>query len=122
MANTGYLPPYSQQKTPCTVDGCGGLPNPEQTDKLASGLKAWDAAVLDQTITERNDLREKLIAANRQIERAQNALRKIALGHPCDLHDLIAKDAMRDMKFIAAGQTPPPATPRNGGVCELNGA
>lgn len=34
------------------------------------------------------------------LDRAKDALRKIALNHPCDLHDRIAHFAMEDIKEI----------------------
>lgn len=41
------------------------------------------------------------------LERALDALRKIALNHPCNLHDRIAALAMEDVETILAGGTPP---------------
>lgn len=41
------------------------------------------------------------------LERALEALRKIALNHPCDLHDRIAALAIEDVETLRAGGTPP---------------
>lgn len=41
------------------------------------------------------------------LQRALDALRKIRLGHPCDLPDAIARLAIEDVETILAGGTPP---------------
>lgn len=103
---------------PCTIDDCGGLPSPETTDKIAKGLDVWDRAVLKQRTDERNGLATELRGAYAQLARATDALRKIRLGHPCDLHDLIAADALDDIQRMKSGKSALPERKRTG-VCEV---
>lgn len=59
----------------------------------AAALAAPNCGVHADTLT-------ALQRTTQALDRAKDALRKIALNHPCDLHDRIARFAMEDIKEI----------------------
>lgn len=120
---------FNRHASPPRADKCAGVPSPETVDTISRGLARLDEEILKaknadletrvaglaRAVKSEKDAKGRYIRA---LDRAKDALRKVRLNHPCDLHDLIAGDALEDIVAIEKGEQPKPSYPRHSNYCE----